>query len=174
MKRLKATLCGGIFAYADEPTAVRIIEDSAKICGASPDTLSQILQTKFFSGHTPFYWAIINRHSNPGTPPLLTKLFGACSLPLTRESQEDVLAAFYACYDSDLYLDIKDKIPDMPTHIPYNSSFFEGKANSPVLIATLEHDDFRTRVTLKIPRFFDRLVVDELIILEFLAISAMI
>lgn len=172
MKRLRAAFCDGIFVYADEATATRIIEDSTKICGVSHDTLSQVLQTKFFAEHTPFYWAIISRRSNPGTPPLLTKLFETCALPLTKEAQEDIMAAFYACYDSDLYLEIKNKLPDVPLHVTHSPSYFEREDERPILTAILEGDS-STRVEFTIPRFFDRLVVDNEIVLEFLAIGAM-
>lgn len=169
---MRTAFCDGIFVYADEATATRIIEESTKICGASHDTLSHVLQTKFFAKHTPFYWTIISRHSNPDTPPLLTKLFEACALPLTKETQEDILAAFYACYDSDLYLDIKDKLPDVPSHVPYYPSSFDRADERPILTAALEANS-STRVKFAIPRFLNRLVVDDAIVLEFLAIGAM-
>ncbi|TEB28513.1 hypothetical protein FA13DRAFT_1735654 [Coprinellus micaceus] len=62
MKKLKAKFCNVIYAHADQGTIDNIVDESLKLCGGSQETLSTVLQTKFFVGHTPFYWAIRGFH----------------------------------------------------------------------------------------------------------------
>ncbi|KAJ3534871.1 hypothetical protein NMY22_g6732 [Coprinellus aureogranulatus] len=112
--------------------------------------------------------AIISRHSVPGTPPLLKEPFGACIHPLAEETQEDILTAFYVRYDSDLYLDMKANLGDVPAHVPHNQSFFEREEERPVFTSSLKQAG-TTIVKFVIPRFLDRLEVDKETTHEFLA-----
>jgi hypothetical protein len=105
-KKLVVTFCDGIFSYADERTASQIIDESLKLCGGNKDVLAQVVQTKFFAGHTPFYWLLVNRHSKPKTPPFLEKLFQLCK-DVASETLEDMTKGLPHRLDDDLYKIVK-------------------------------------------------------------------
>ncbi|TEB19039.1 hypothetical protein FA13DRAFT_1802642 [Coprinellus micaceus] len=109
MKKLKAKFCNAIYAHADQGTIDRIIDESLKLCGGSEETLSTVLQTKFFVGHTPFYWAIVNKDPNhTGVPLLLEKLFEAAD---------------------DLYRSIEPRLQTFRQ--PSTPSYFQGEGQQP-------------------------------------------
>lgn len=165
MKRLKVALCDGIFAYADDEIAARIVDECLKVCGGARETLSEALQTKFFVQHTPFYWIITNRpHTKPGAPPLLVRLISVCD-ELNQETQEEIVRVLYAKYESGMYLAVQPKLTGVPTHEAYNPSpFFRDVGDQPVVTATFPDS---AAFSFHIPRFFDRLAVDEEVWFEF-------
>ncbi|KAF5338485.1 hypothetical protein D9611_013309 [Ephemerocybe angulata] len=90
LKEIAAIFFEGLFSVVDEATASLILNKSRSLCG-SEETLSQILQTKFFFEHTPFYWVIVNRGgSASGIPPLLVHMLGICG-KLSRGVQKDII-----------------------------------------------------------------------------------
>lgn len=168
MKRLKASLCPGMFAYADEQLATQILDECLKICGGSAETLSAVIQTKFFVGHTLFYWLIIKRHSKSGTPPLFTELLSVCE-SLDIATQEEIADAFWKEYDSDLYVAVKDKLISVPTHEAYTTSeFFLDEGDQPAITSSGPRTG---SVKFRIPKFFDRILVDEKITFVFLTLG---
>ncbi|KAJ3504828.1 hypothetical protein NMY22_g17791 [Coprinellus aureogranulatus] len=172
MKRLVAALSTGIFSYADEKAVNGIMDECSKICGGSQETLAQVLQTKFFAKHTPIYWAIVNRHSRQGVPPLLTKLLETCS-PLSEETQNDVIDAFYREYHSDIYCAVKEYLTRVPTHHAFSTSlFFDMRKDRPTVTAhSLSADVNKAEIEFRLPRFLNRLLVDKQISLEFLVLE---
>lgn len=162
MKRLKAALCDGIFAYAEGQVATRILDDCLKVCGGSAETLSAVVQTKFFVEHTPFYWIITNRPpTKPGAPPLLVRLLSVCE-ELNQETQDDIIQVLYPRYESGVYAAVKPKLTGVPTHEAFQvSSFFQDPGDQPVI--TMKTDSIGSlelTLSLDIPKFFDRLSVE--------------
>lgn len=158
MKRLKAALCPGIFSYADEDAATQILDDALKICGRSTETLSEVIQTKFFAGHTPFHWLMTKKHSKTGVPPLFLRLLSVCET-LSAEAQEEIADTFYQEYNSDLYTVVKPKLTVNAHMIPdaySESAFFSSDEDRPVT-----HSGTNGCATFRIPKFFDRIMVDE-------------
>ncbi|TEB06395.1 hypothetical protein FA13DRAFT_1749941 [Coprinellus micaceus] len=93
MSRLRATFCDGIFSYADNDRATRIMDESLKICGGSTEALAQILKTEFFVNHSPFYWVIANRpDAKRGVPPLFAQMLSG-----------EILEVLYRKYASNIY-----------------------------------------------------------------------
>ncbi|KAJ3504825.1 hypothetical protein NMY22_g17792 [Coprinellus aureogranulatus] len=168
MKRLKASLGDGIFAYASENAASRILGECLKICGGSSETLSEVLQIKFFLEHTPFHWILANRpFSKPGAPPLLVQLLSVCD-QLDQSTQEDIMAIMSMKYDSGSYIAVKPKLPAVKTHESFNLSFFQGEDDCPSVSSKLMGPS-RTGVSFQIPKFFDRLSIDGEVWLLFMA-----
>lgn len=165
MKRLKAALCPGIFSHANEQAATHILEDLLKICGGSTETLSGVLQTGFFAGHTPFHWLIAKRHSTPGTPPLFRRLLSVCE-SLSDEAQKEIADTFYKEYDSDLYMTVKPMLGAYATNDAYSTSeFFASIEDRPVVT----HSGTNGTPEFRIPKFFDRVMVDEDVSIMFLS-----
>ncbi|TEB19041.1 hypothetical protein FA13DRAFT_490891 [Coprinellus micaceus] len=81
MTRLKAAFCDGLFSLASKEEAKLIMDESSRICGDSPEVMSEVVQTKFFVYHTPFYWVFISHHTSTGVPLLHTRAAfrGCCS-----------------------------------------------------------------------------------------------
>jgi hypothetical protein len=48
MTRLKAAFCDGLFSLASKEEAKLIMDESSRICGDSPEVMSEVVQTKFF------------------------------------------------------------------------------------------------------------------------------
>lgn len=179
MKRFKAALCDGVFAYADEDTAKRIMEEILKICGGSADTLSEVVQKTIILDHTPFHWTLSDKFSQSAVPPLFAKLVLACDklLPVT---QDEIMKIVQARFDSRLCANIKDKIEALSIFELSNESFFKDEKDRPTVTASPSYktqDVYKgTRtltqtVTYDIPKFFDRLIVDEEIWIQFFALG---
>jgi hypothetical protein len=168
MKRLVATFCDGVFSYADEDKAGQIIDESLKICGCDTNILAQVVQTKFFAGHTPFYWLLVNRHSKPKAPPLLEKLFRLCKhvAPTTLEDMTDGLPHRL---DDDLYKIVKRFLT--PFCLSSITSFFRDEDQQPAAKAAPNNSNCGGQLKLSIPLFFDRLLVDKEISFKFVAMG---
>ncbi|TEB28522.1 hypothetical protein FA13DRAFT_1735674, partial [Coprinellus micaceus] len=170
VKRLIATLSEGIFYDIDSKKASEILQECLKICGGSNETLSQVLQDKFFGDHTPFYWAITNKDPQSHALPLLEELafYGGA---LTKETQEDIVEAFRVKFDSVVYSTMKHRLMRVSTLDTCSPSFFQGGEHSPIVTASSEYDGVTT-VRFEIPRFFDRLLADGELSLQFYALRA--
>ncbi|KAF6763329.1 hypothetical protein DFP72DRAFT_529419 [Ephemerocybe angulata] len=134
MKQIAAIFFHGLFSVADEATASIILNKSRSLCG-SEETLSQLLQTRFFFEHTPFYWVIVNRgRSDSGIPPLLVHMLRICA-KLSREVQKDIIRACRQILPSDGIVQyIKSKHPALLGTIP--KSFFAREERQPTFQAT--------------------------------------
>ncbi|TEB19048.1 hypothetical protein FA13DRAFT_1744775 [Coprinellus micaceus] len=170
VKRLVTTLSEGIFYGIDEKKASEILQECLKICGGSNETLSQVLQDKFFRGHTPFYWAITNKNPQSHDPPLLKELilYGGA---LTKATQEDIMEAFRLEFDSVLYEAVKPNLTAVDTLNTCSPSFLQGDEFRPVVTAS-SHTGGITTLCFDIPRFFDRLLVDGKLSFQFYALES--
>lgn len=177
VKQLTAIFCDGLFSYTDEATATSIIEKSLQLCDGSRDTLSELVQTKFFAKHSPFFLTIANRKADGGlnplisrkaVPPLLTELFELCG-ELKEETQEEIMQALYTDSESDLFEALKSHLPLFHRQSPH--SFFDGDEGKPSLRATTHGPDSFT-ISISIPRFYDRMLIDKEVSFQFLAIGA--
>ena len=130
-----------------------------KICGGSDQTLSQVLQEKFFGGHTPFYWAIAAKDPQSHAFPLLKGLI-LSGHELTKATQQDIVAALHVEFDSVLYDAVKPILMAVDTLNISSPSFFQGDEYRPVVTTSTRSKATETTVRFDIPRFFDRLLVD--------------
>lgn len=176
VKQLTAIFCDGLFSYADEQTAASIIERSLKLCDNSRDTLSDIVQTKFFAKQSPFHLTIANRRVDGGLsplvsrkliPPLLSKLFEICG-DLRESTQEEIMQALYIDSDNDLFVAINGKLPSF--HRQFPQSFLDDQEQKPKFTASSHGPDSFT-INFKIPRFYDRILIDKEVSFQFLAIG---
>jgi hypothetical protein len=168
VKRLIASLSKGFFHDINEKKAPEILQECLKICGGLNDTLSQVLQDKFFGGHTPFYWAITTKDPKSHDPPLLKvlTLYG-----LTKATQQDIVAAFHVEFDSVLYEAVKPILTAVDTLNTCSPSFFQGDEYRPVVTASSRSKATWATVHFDIPQFFDRLLVDAESSLRFYALG---
>ena len=166
MKRLIAALSEGIFYDIDEKKASEILQECLKIYGGLSETLSQVLQDKFFGGHTPFYWAITNKDPQSHDPSLLKELVLHMG-ELTTETQGDIVEAFRMCFDSVLYDAVKHLLTGVDTLSTCSPSFFQGDEYCPLV--TTDSDTMTVRFD--IPRFFDKMLVDGQVSLRFYALG---
>ncbi|KAF5338479.1 hypothetical protein D9611_013305 [Ephemerocybe angulata] len=157
MKKLAAVFCDGLFSVADEATASLIISKSLSLCD-SESVLCQLIQTKFFSGHTPFYWAIVNSgESGSGMPPLLVQMLDMCE-ELNEQTQIDMAWAFCVQSNDEIFQNVKGKLPAV-VGAPA-TSFFEDEEKQPIIKLT-QSNASGLSVSFDIPKFFDRIVVDK-------------
>jgi hypothetical protein len=174
MMRLKAASCDGLFSLASEEEAKLIMDESSRICGGSAEVMSEVLQTKFFLDHTPFYWILISHHTSTDIPPLLEQLLKAIQ-ELTVGAQEDIMGGLGRQFNSDLYNAVKGRLTHMETPTISSVSFLgenAGQVTIKAQAAKLVQRGRHTQVVdFNIPRFFDRLVVDGEISLHFFSLS---
>ncbi|TEB28508.1 hypothetical protein FA13DRAFT_1735649 [Coprinellus micaceus] len=197
MKRLGASLCRGIFSYADADAAEKIVAECLKICGGSEETLAALLQSKIVFGSTPFRWVIANRPAHEPTnpklkadpnlnleleedrdtvPPLFLRLLMVCDQAqkaLEKEAQEEIMEILGLYYHSDVYAAVKHRLTLVPTHHLDNpETFFQGRGDGIVAAAEQSRDlQSSTKINFRIPKFFDRLLVDKQVWFEFLALG---
>ncbi|KAF6763336.1 hypothetical protein DFP72DRAFT_529422 [Ephemerocybe angulata] len=170
-----AILCDGIFTCVDEPTANKIIEDSLTLFNDDEEALAKVLELKILGKHTPFFYVIANRNcgqstpsagnSDPGMPPLLKRMLEICK-ELSMATQDDIMLALYLDSDNELFQTLRPYLPrfDVKPH----KSFFNGEEDQATFtVTTLTSDTFK--VAFKIPRFYDRLLIDSVISSYFLA-----
>ena len=136
--------------------------------------MSEVLQTRFFVDHTPFYWIIIGHHTPTGVPPLLEQLLEA-SPELTVDAQEDIMDGLRRQYDSDIYDAVKGKLVHIQTR-PISSTSFLGEKAGRVTVraetAKLMNGSQHSQViSFSIPRFFDRIIVDGELWFHFFSLS---
>ena len=168
MKKLVVTFCDGIFSYADEHMAGQIIDQSLKLCGGDKDVLTQVVQAKFFAGHTPFYWLIVNRHSKPKTPPLLEKLF-QLRKGVASETLEDMTKGLPNRLDDDLYKIVKQYVT--PFCPPSTPSFFHDANQKPAAKVKPDSSNCDGQLEFSVPLFFDRVLVDGEVSFKFVAMG---
>ncbi|TEB37191.1 hypothetical protein FA13DRAFT_1726285 [Coprinellus micaceus] len=174
MSRLRATFCDGIFSYADNDRATRIMDESLKICGGSTEALAQILKTEFFVNHSPFYWVIANRpDAKRGVPPLFAQMLSVCTA-LDLATQGEILEVLYRKYASNIYAAAFSRLGRVPTHQAWNTSFFRDVDDQPMIHSQPPYSKERCTLSFTIPRFFDRLSVDNEVWFEFLAMGTLL
>ncbi|TEB28509.1 hypothetical protein FA13DRAFT_1735650 [Coprinellus micaceus] len=174
VKRLKASFCDGLFSLASEEEAKLIMDESSRICVGSARVMSEVLQTKFFLDHTPFYWIIISHRTSTGIPPLLEQLLEAIQ-ELTVDAQEDIMEGLRRQFNSDLYNLVKGRLTDMET-LPISSISFLGEKAGQVTVKAqaaklMEYGRHTQVMDFNIPRFFDRLIVDGELSFHFFSLS---
>lgn len=165
MKRLMATFCDGIFSYADEEKAGQIINESLKICNGDTDALAEVVQTKFFAGHTPFYWLLVNRHSKPKAPPLLEGLFRLCK-HVTPATLEDMTEGLPCRLPDDLPKIVKRFLT--PFCLSSITSFYRDDRQPTASVSPSPGSSVcDAKLEFSIPLFFDRLLVDQEVSFKF-------
>ncbi|KAJ2919946.1 hypothetical protein MD484_g478, partial [Candolleomyces efflorescens] len=179
LNALTGILCDGMFSYADEEKATQIIAECRKVCDGIKDAeLSQVLQTKYVSNHTPFFWVIANlpqsERSKPQRtiPPLLTELLKICG-DLLDETQNDIVQGLFVNSDDPLYQLIRPRLPSFATPPP--KRFFQAESDQTeysVSIPTAPQQSY-FELTFSIPRFYDRIIIDKEVSYHFVAIGSL-
>jgi hypothetical protein len=171
MKKLMARFCDAIYAHTDQDTIDGIIEESLRLCGGSREILSTVLQAKFFLGHTPFYWAIVNKDpKHVGIPLLLGKLFSVCGN--TVDATTEIVLALLLLEDpgDDLYQSIEPRLGTL--RHPSTPSYFQGERQQPTVKGTSQ-GGLQTQGSAEfcIPNFFDRLMLEKEVCFTFIAMG---
>ena len=174
MTKLKAAFCDGLFSLASGEEAKLIMDECSIICGGSQEALSEVLQTKFFLDHTPFYWILISHHVSSGVPPLLEELLEVVQ-ELTLAAQEDIMEGIRRQFNSDLYNAVRGRLTHMETPPISSVSFLGEKAGQVTIKARagrlMQYSKHTQVMDITIPRFFDRLIVDGELSLRFFSLS---
>ncbi|KAJ7255517.1 hypothetical protein B0H12DRAFT_1183666 [Mycena haematopus] len=155
-----------------QPTiAISILNSCVDACAANGLSISTVLQEKSVEGHTPLYWAIIQRPAESkeedGNLDLLTALL-ALSTPLTPATISDVRLACLLMSDQTLFQQLR------------TSEFLPMSATDQMLLdATMPPDDIVVEdmpgglgafaVDFTIARFQKRMQVSNAVVLEFIA-----
>ncbi|TEB19051.1 hypothetical protein FA13DRAFT_491353 [Coprinellus micaceus] len=173
MKKLMARFCDAIYTHAVQDMIDGIIDESLRLCGGSREILSTVLQTKFFLGHTPFYWAIVNKDPNHvGIPLLLEKLFSVCGNTVDATTEEEIIMTLLQLEDpgDDLYQSIEPRLRTL-RHLS-TPSYFQGEGQQPT-VKGIYHEGLLMRATavFRIPLFFDRLALEKEVCLTFIAMG---
>ncbi|KAF6743350.1 hypothetical protein DFP72DRAFT_933599 [Ephemerocybe angulata] len=173
-KDLIAILCNGIFSRVDEAQANKIIGACLRLFSGDKKELAQFLESKLLGGHTPFFYIIANRQfqigqsagsSKQGMPPLLRGLLGICK-EISKEAQRDMLQALYQGSSNELFQSLRPYLSHFDMIPP--KSFFDGEEDQPTFTVTTISDQTFT-VAFKIPRFYDRMLIDSVVSTYFLA-----
>ncbi|TEB28523.1 hypothetical protein FA13DRAFT_1775962 [Coprinellus micaceus] len=175
MKKLMARFCDAIYAHTDQDTIDGIIEESLRLCGGSREILSTVLQAKFFLGHTPFYWAIVNKDpKHVGIPLLLGKLFSVCGSTVDATTEEEIVLALLLLEDpgDDLYQSIEPHLGTL-RHLS-TPSYFQGEGQQPTVKGTSQGGlQMQGSTEFCIPNFFDRLMLEKEVCFTFIAMGSL-
>jgi hypothetical protein len=178
LNTLTGILCDGMFSYADEEKATQIITECRKLlCDETKGAeLSQILQTKYVSNHTPFFWVIVNlpqserNKSQRIVPPLLAELLELCG-DLLEETQNDIVQGLFVNSNDPFYQLIRPKLPSFAAPSP--KTFFQAEADQAEYSVSIPTgpQQLSFELTFNIPRFYDRIIIDKEISYHFVAIG---
>ncbi|KAF6763340.1 hypothetical protein DFP72DRAFT_875375 [Ephemerocybe angulata] len=168
-RQLVAIFCDGLFSVADEATTSTIIRRGMEHC-RSAEILAQVVQSRVFASHTAFYWIIMNHGDHRGIPPLLVELVRICESHFTDEAQDDILQAFLLSSDDELFQYLKESMPSVVG--PIRRSFFgdeEDRLDVRIRRPTSSQPQLKVSLEFSIPKFADRMLVDQGISYHFAA-----
>jgi hypothetical protein len=161
---MKATLSPGLFELVDAATSQRIISSCITHCDGSSDVLAKVLQTKFIADHSAFYWVLAGSTGVKDlatAPPLLEELLKACG-PLSEEIQDEIIDALFKLNSDTLFRKLGKSLPCISGPTVAEPAFEYQPATATGY--TPNHQGF-AHLSFNIPQFFDRLLVDQEVVL---------
>ncbi|KAI0701010.1 hypothetical protein C8T65DRAFT_579875 [Cerioporus squamosus] len=173
-KEVRTTVLGllrDLVRQGDAQGALGVLESCADACKTYDLSLSSLLQEKSVEGHTPLYWAIVNRPALPPRPedPDLVSAILSHAAPLTDATVEELrLACLHTC-DHTLF----QKLRRSPAFSPLSAKdeLILG-GNIPldeVEVEDVKADEGAFIVKMKIPAFQKRMRISECVRVEFIA-----
>jgi len=179
LKTLTSILCDGMFSFADQTTADRIVGDCLDAVNGFKEILCEIVETKFVENRTPFFWIITNlpesERKKPReertVPPLLATLIGFFDEGLKGIVQDDVVEGLLVHSDDNLFQILLPHVPEIAP--PENPSFHLRDVEGPThdfAAADRVHEESFT-MNFKIPRFYDRIVLNGEVTIRFIAMG---
>ncbi len=158
----------------DAQGALGVLESCADACKSYDLSLSSLLQEKSVEGHTPIYWAIVNRPALPPRPddPDLVSAVLSHAAPLTDATVDELRLACLHTSDHALF----QKLRRSPAFSPLSAKdeLILG-GNVPldeVDVEDVKADEGAFIVKMKIPAFQKRMRISESVRVEFIAKGA--
>ncbi|KAI0740849.1 hypothetical protein C8Q76DRAFT_607717 [Earliella scabrosa] len=174
VKEVRTTVLGllrDLVKQGDASGALGVLESCADACKTYDLSLSSLLQEKSLEGHTPIYWAIINRSDLPPRPdePDLVSAILSHAAPLTDETVDELRLACLHTSDHALF----QKLRRSPAFSPLTGreELITGGSVpvDEVDVEDVKEDESAFVVRFRIPMFQKRLRISEAIQLEFIA-----
>ncbi|KAI0629568.1 hypothetical protein C8Q77DRAFT_1141099 [Trametes polyzona] len=155
----------------DAQGALGVLESCADACRTYDLPLSALLQERNIEGHTPLYWAIINRPTEPTSteqPDVLAALL-AHAAPLSDATADELRLACLHTSDHGLF----QRLRRLPAFSPLSGSdelILGGSVPvDDVDVEDVPGDEAGFVATFRIPQFQKRMRISEEITLEFIA-----
>ncbi|OSC97585.1 hypothetical protein PYCCODRAFT_1398622 [Trametes coccinea BRFM310] len=173
-KEVRSTIKGllrDLVKQTDSQGAIGVLESCADACRAYDVSLSALLQERSVEGHTPIYWAIINRPPEPprpDEPDIVTALLSHAA-PLSDSTIDELRLACLHTSDHGLF----QRLRRSPAFAPLSGSdeIILG-GNVPVddiEVEDVEGDEAGFIANFRIPMFQKRMRISQEINLEFIA-----
>ncbi|RDX48632.1 hypothetical protein OH76DRAFT_644098 [Lentinus brumalis] len=173
-REVRTTVLGllrDLVKQGDAKGALGVLESCADACKSYDLSLSSLLQEKSVEGHTPIYWAIVNRPALPPRPddPDLVSAVLSHAAPLTDATVDELRLACLHTSDHALF----QKLRRSPAFSPLSAKdeLILG-GNVPldeVDVEDVKADEGAFIVKMKIPAFQKRMRISESVRVEFIA-----
>ncbi|RPD57846.1 hypothetical protein L226DRAFT_540186 [Lentinus tigrinus ALCF2SS1-7] len=174
VKEVRATLLGllrDLVKQGDTHGALGVLESCADACKTYDLSLSILLQEKSVEGHTPLYWAIVNRPTLPPRPddPDLVSAILSHAAPLTDATVDELrLACLHTC-DHTLFQKLRRSPAFSPVSARDELILGGNVPQDDVDVEDVDADEGAFVVKFKIPMFQKRMRISESVRLEFIA-----
>ncbi|KAI0669524.1 hypothetical protein C8Q78DRAFT_1172066 [Trametes maxima] len=173
-KEVRATIQGllrDLVKQTDASGALGVLESCADACRSFDLSLATLLQERSLEGHTPIYWAIVNRPSStpvPDQPDIVTALLTHAA-PLTDATVDELRLACLHTSDHGLF----QRLRRSPAFAPLSGAdeIILG-GNVPVddvEVEDVQNDEAGFVAHVRIPMFQKRMRISQTISLEFIA-----
>ncbi|KAI0800180.1 hypothetical protein C8Q74DRAFT_1313909 [Fomes fomentarius] len=173
-KEVRTTILGllrDLIKQGDAAGALGVLESCADACKTYDLSLSSLMQEKSIEGHTPIYWAIINRPSLPPRPedPDLLSAVLSHAAPLTDATVDELRLACLHTSDHALF----QKLRRSPAFSPLTGreELITGGSTpiDDVDVEDVKEDEVLFVARFKIPMFQKRMRISGAVRLEFIA-----
>lgn len=173
-KEVRTTILGllrDLIKQSDAAGALGVLESCADACKTYDLSLSSLMQEKSIEGHTPIYWAIINRPSLPPRPedPDLLSAVLSHAAPLTDATVDELRLACLHTSDHALF----QKLRRSPAFSPLTGreELITGGSTpvDDVDVEDVKEDEVSFVARFKIPMFQKRMRISGAVRLEFIA-----
>ena len=154
--------------------ALGVLESCADACKTYDLSLSSLLQEKSVEGHTPLYWAIVNRPALPPRPDDLDLVSAILShaAPLTDATVDELRLACLHTSDHSLFQKLRRSPAFSPVSARDELILGGNVPQDDVDVEDVKADESAFVVSFKIPMFQKRMRVSETVRLEFIAKGA--
>lgn len=174
LKEVKATiidLLRDIVKQPDSSSATSILESCVEASHSYGLSLSSVLQERCIEGHSPLYWAVINRPAmppNPNIPDFLSALMSQAA-PLSDATISDLRLACLQNSDQALFQRLKRSPAFSPVTGTEEMIFGESVTPDEIEVLNIPGDEGAFVTQFRIPMFQKRMRISQEICLEFIA-----
>lgn len=155
--------------------ALGVLESCADACKTYDLSLSSLLQEKSVEGHTPLYWAIVNRPALPPRPDDIDLVSAILShaAPLTDATVDELRLACLHTSDHSLFQKLRRSPAFSPVSARDELILGGNVPQDDVDVEDVKADESAFVVKFQIPMFQKRMRVSESVRLEFIAKGAL-